>query len=138
MGRMNANDWLNMQPYFSTKEKWGDPFEMRTELMYELKAFREYIGKTITINCAYELTGHSADSQHKLGTAVDLSIEGLSLFEQLIAALKFNFKGIGVYPFWNIPGLHLDMRQGEQVRKFWWRDKSNKYYSFNKALFKLL
>lgn len=136
--KMTANDWTNMLPYFTTKENWGDPFQMKRELLYELKAFREYVGKSIHINCGYETSGHSSESQHKLGNAIDGYVKEMSLFDQLMSALRFKFKGIGVYPFWNTPGLHLDMRVNATHRALWWRDKNGKYQSFNKELFKIL
>ncbi len=72
----------------------------------------------IIIHCGYEVDGHAKDSQHKLGNAADFHIaSSLSLPEQsdrLEMILKelqvFNKIGFGLYPNWDSPGFHLDVR----------------------------
>lgn len=97
---------------FGKNGKW-----MQEQLMRRLDNMREYIGKVI--HCepehpggGYRLKPASAQdkSYHYQGLAVDIHIEGLSLAEMYLLAEKYNFTGIGVYPKWNNPGLHVDMR----------------------------
>jgi len=35
------------------------------------------------------------------------------------------FGAIGAYPYWNQPGLHIDMREDNV---YWYRDKKGKYH----------
>ena len=49
----------------------------------------------------------------------------VNLIEQLIFALRFNFGGVGFYPYWNTPGLHIDTRAWEVCRALWWYDGKN-------------
>lgn len=94
--------------YFKPDEAWGDPDKMDQYLLYTLEDLREYVKRPIVIHCGYQerVTG----GFHPKGLAVDLHIDGMSLWEQFESAIRFPFRGIGVYPKWNNPGLHLDMR----------------------------
>jgi len=97
--------------FFKKTEKWGDWTKLHAELVFLLDAFRLYVGKSVIIHNAYSAAGHSDDSYHYLGMAVDLHVKGLSLVDQFIAASRFDgFNGIGLYPDWTNPGLHLDIR----------------------------
>lgn len=35
------------------------------------------------------------------------------------------FRRVGAYPYWNAPGLHLDLRP---AKLFWWRDEKKQYH----------
>lgn len=122
--------------HFSKNEKndlgkncWGDPEKINPRLIYLLDQFREYLNRPVRIN--YGTQGsHSPNSQHYLGNAVDLYVPELSWKEQFLAAVRFPFTGLGVYPFWNNPGLHLDVRSLQTGKKaMWWRDKNKQYHS---------
>ena len=81
------------------------------------------------INSSYR-EGNSG--QHPFGRAVDivfyLKIAGdLDVWEQFRFAKKYPWGGIGTYPFWNAPGLHVDTRQGWNHVATWWRDDKDKY-----------
>lgn len=104
---MKDDVWKSIK-YFGPKEKWGDPSKMSADLVFELDRLRKYIGRPIIIHCGYEqrLTG----GFHPLGLAVDCHASGLHPMEFYIAATRFDFTGIGVYLWWNNPGLHLDKR----------------------------
>jgi hypothetical protein len=68
-------------------------------------------------------TGHVSDSQHYLGRAVDFHATGVPLVDAWLIAERIpSFKGIGVYPDWNSPGLHCDVRNNTTYRARWWRD----------------
>jgi len=67
----------------------------------------------------------------------------LPLLKQYVIAERYNWGGIGLYPFWNRPGLHLDIREyssfDRQAR--WWRDRDGTYrnlydYFESRGLFK--
>lgn len=84
---------------------------MNPLLGLKLDALREYVGKPIIIHEGYAESGHSENSAHYFGNAVDLHIEGLNLIEQYLVAERFLWGGLGLYPEWNTPGLHLDIRE---------------------------
>jgi len=101
----------NELKYFSRNENWGDPDKINPKLLILLDNFREYLGVPIHINCGYSTSGHTSKSQHYLGNAVDVNFKHkISLLDAYLAAERFNFTGIGVYPHWHTPGLHLDVR----------------------------
>lgn len=124
--------------YFSIDENWGDPLQMEQELLFKLDALRALVGRPIVIHCGYAKDGHTENSQHYLGRAVDVHIVGMDLLSQFLAAERFDFTGIGLYPFWSNPGLHLDVRTlGKNVpsaRWYFWND--NQYHSIDKRLLK--
>ena len=121
--------------YFSKDEQndlgkncWGEPNKIDPLLIYYLDQLRDFAGRPFKIN--YGTQGvHSPNSQHYLGRAVDGYFPDLSIKEQFLLAIRFPFNGIGIYPFWNNPGLHLDVRKlrSQQFRSMWWRDASGDY-----------
>ena len=88
------------------------------KLAIQLQIIREYTGLPITINSGYRSPEHnrsiggSKGSQHKLGKAADIVIEGLSadtvyeLVEDLIKKDILNIKGLGKYDTFT----HVDIR----------------------------
>ena len=65
--------------------------------------------------------------RHGEGIAIDVVFYrkkpgDIPVLEQWSMALRFNWGGIGFYPFWNTPGLHVDMRT-VSVRAMWYRAK---------------
>jgi hypothetical protein len=66
------------------------------------------------VNAGFATDGHSKDSQHYLGNAADgfLHIDNnpITLEVQAITAIRAGFTGIGLYPEWNTPGVHVDVR----------------------------
>lgn len=94
---------------FTPEESWGDPMAMDIELVRELDALRAYTGRRIVIHCGYE--AREGKGYHPRGQAADIHIEDLSLMDAFLSASRFKrFRGIGVYPWWNSPGLHVDTR----------------------------
>jgi len=81
----------------------------------------------------------SGNSQHHYGRAVDLDIEQengilISAPKLFLIACRYMFSGIGFYPYWSRPGIHVDTRptNGDYLtlkRAFWWRDEGGKYCS---------
>jgi len=93
----------------SKLDKWGDPFKISSRLIFALDNLREYVGKPIYVHCAWE--PRDKGGWHPSGNAVDVHIKGLHVVDQFLVASKFDsFNGIGVYPWWRSPGLHLDDR----------------------------
>jgi uncharacterized protein YcbK (DUF882 family) len=138
---MTPNDWAlvrNFRPN-GDADKFGDPMKMDRELIFTLDAFRDYVGRPILVHCGYEERPGNK-GYHPLGMAVDIHIEGMHVIDQFIAASRISaFRGIGVYPFWNNPGLHLDTRQsprGETAR--WARDAAGNYVALDWAFIRKL
>lgn len=133
---MTPQQWARIR-HFSPTEKWGDPARMNFELLQALVRLRQYVKRRIIVHCGYDdrPTGY-----HPKGRAVDLHIEGLHPMEQFLAAQRFkDFSGIGVYLWWNSPGLHLDnrpLRFGEP-RAIWGSTGPRQYVEFDMAFWQL-
>ncbi|MEW6712369.1 MAG: hypothetical protein AB1403_21300 [Candidatus Riflebacteria bacterium] len=113
--------------FFKPSEKWGDLSKIDQLLVYCLDRTRMQGNCPFSIHCAYESSGHSEDSYHYKGQAVDGHFVGMHLLNQLLVAERTNlWRGIGLYPFWNNPGLHLDVRGGQPLR--WIRDQAGIYH----------
>ncbi len=109
-----------------TIEKWGDHNLIRVPLVYWLDKLRDIAGRPIVVYCGYEERDRGF---HPRGVAVDFHIKGMSLVDQFLLATKLPFNGVGVYPFWNRPGLHCDVRSlaDDGIKDFWMRDKHGNY-----------
>lgn len=110
---MQAEQWKLIE-YFTPGEAWGIPRVMDYGLIRLLDRLRGRIGKPIIIHCGYEL--RDGQSFHSRGLAVDCHAEGMHLIDFFLAAGRYDFGGIGLYPFWRRPGLHLDVRPGRATR----------------------
>ena len=126
-------DWSSIK-YFTPPEFGNEEAQknVNSTLVWLIDDFRKAIMKPIKIHEAWALTGHLPTGYHPKGEAVDCHIEGLSIWEQFFLALRFGaFKGIGIYPYWNNQGLHLDIRK-ENLITLWWCDRNKKYQPVTK------
>jgi hypothetical protein len=133
---MTPTQWGRIR-HFSPAEKWGDPAKMHYELLQELEHLRRYVGQRIIVHCGFDVR---PTGWHPKGRAVDLHIEGLHPMEQYIAATRFRgFTGIGVYLWWNSPGLHLDNRPLPitKPRAVWGSTSKGIYVPFDAAFMQL-
>ena len=133
---MTPGQWAKIR-HFTTHEKWGDPARMNLELIQALDRLRKYVGRKIIIHCGYD---DRPTGWHPKGRAVDLHIDGLHPMEQAIAAARFReFTGMGVYLWWNNPGLHLDNRPLKfgEARALWGSTARQAYVAFDLAFFQL-
>ena len=112
--------------------------QMDSRLIFELDELRTYVQQPIIIHCGYKLRPPTQGGQHPIGTAADIHIEKMNLIDQFIAATRFNFVGIGVYPIWKNPGLHLDMRINVPYRQLWGCIKHRTYVPIDKNFIKTL
>ena len=102
--------------WFKPSERWGSDqvsneealTRIEPELIHKLDLFRETIGLPIHVNNAVR----NDQGTHGRGQAADIVIgNGIPVVDQFLLAEKSGlFSGIGVYPFWNRPGLHVDIR----------------------------
>ncbi len=129
--------WHKLQ-YFEKNENWGDPDKMSGLLLLLLDNIRRYYVRPFLIHCGYDESGHSTNSQHYLGNAVDFHIEsGESFSTQIDKVVRIldwfqvsDRVGFGIYLDWNNPGFHLDVR-GTKAR---WGRIGNKYLDFDYVL----
>ncbi len=108
--------------YFNWDEEWGDPYKMWVHLIYYLDALRHWIDNKFIINCGWE----KRDSGwHPKGAATDGYSPTINYKDLAYKAMQFPFTGIGLYPYWNNPGVHLDVRplRMDSRRRVWWRDE---------------
>ena len=103
--------------YFK-KEEFSNPDKMDYYFVHRLDQLRKMIGKPIVIHSSYR---ENDNNTHGRGEAVDCHCIGLNVLDFFLLAEKSNlFTGIGVYPNWNNPGLHLDIRLGSSSRWGCW------------------
>lgn len=134
MAKMTKAMWDEIE-FFSTDENWGNPLGMEAAIIYELDALRKYLEHPIRIHCGHEL--RSTGGFHCYGMAVDFHVTGMDLIDQFFEATRFDgFNGIGIYPYWNNPGLHVDCRSKPQ-RYFadarWISPSNGVYVPLNRA-----
>lgn len=74
------------------------------------------------------------DKEHGMGRALDGHFEAgdgriLPAEKQFFMAIRYNFSGVGFYPYWHRPGIHVDVRPllltGRKAT--WWRDDRGEY-----------
>lgn len=111
------------------------------ELIDGLEQFRALLGLPVRIHSGYrsvetnQLVGGAPESQHLLGKAADVSIEGLSSMELFALATLvpiFDAGGIGVYPGEEF--IHVDVR----MQRARWARLDGKYVGIQEALPRLL
>lgn len=123
MKKMTPEAWSAIE-FFKPRE-WGSWEQVAERLIFIVDKIRAVAGRPVHIHSAFATTGHTDNSLHYRGLAVDLHIEGLHVIDQFILVSKFpDLGGIGVYPFWRQPGLHLDI--GQPGRR-WARNKDGAY-----------
>jgi hypothetical protein len=125
-------DWSTVEGFKAT-EPWGDPDRMDPALIRELVLFRKFLGRSVVIHCGTQ-GNHVEGSAHYRGLAVDLHVPGMSALDAFFAAARFGFHGIGVYPDWHNPGIHVDRRDlatGEP--RAFWMQRRGVYIALNAA-----
>jgi hypothetical protein len=134
-----AGKYRDAEGGFSPREAWGDPQKINGLLLLAIYALRLILQIAIVIHCAVETSGHAQKGQHPEGNAVDFHLVSSTLpfYEQILMvekALKglqiWDRIGIGIYPAWNTPGFHLDVR-GKHAEWGWIGsvdEKGNKIY----------
>lgn len=129
---MDQRQWQHIN-HFHQGENWGDLDLLKFELVQKLDWMREELGSPVFINCAADLTGHSTNSYHYKGMAADIHFsEDVLLGDVFILATRW-FSGIGLYPFWNNPGLHVDIRslKVDEEAKYWISWRKGKYHKLD-------
>ena len=73
--------------------------------------------------------GHTPGSKHYSGEAIDGHFTGLNLYQAVMVGLKAGFRGIGYYPWWGSPGIHVDIRS--QAHTSVWASFSSGAYEYD-------
>lgn len=118
-------DWKKIK-HFKPSE-FSEPNKMEPLLIHCLDRLREIVKQPIIVHSSFRA---GDTGTHGRGEAVDIHIKGLNVVDQFLIAEKTRlFSGIGVYPFWNNPGLHLDVRELKlnQAAARWLRDERGIY-----------
>jgi len=112
---------------FSPCENWGDKKKVNGLLLILLDLITNKVKENswdkyrkvtpCIIHCAYKTEGHSENSQHYKGNAVDFHFENISakdvyyIIKNVLESYQLDdFVGFGVYPEWYKQGFHLDVR----------------------------
>jgi len=130
---MKPEEWNEIKHFKPDEFDYPDFIDFNSLSM--LDSMREKEKKIIIINSDFAFTGHSDNSMHYKGKAFDIVIkdkntkEPLPIIEQFLIAIRYFWTGIGFYPFWKVPGLHVDTRPLTLLdrRATWWKDKEGEY-----------
>ena len=111
--------------------------DINISLIKALQALRNEVGVPIRVISGYRCIEHNRDvggaqnSQHLIGNAADIVIQGISVAEMYEAALKiklFSNGGIGIYPDRGF--IHVDVR----AFRARWGQLDGKYVSLVDAM----
>ena len=105
--------------------------DMDMETVHRLDSLRGWVACPIIVTAGYDSQGHSSDSYHYKGKAVDIIIcTDMTMREQWQYIKISGFNGVGVYPEWKYKdfkgGWHLDVRDIPQV----WRQVAKGEYFY--------
>lgn len=134
---MIKTDWSKVK--FFKPEEFNEPDKMDPMIVYSLDRLREIVGRPIIINKDEGTYRPGDKGQHGLGKAVDGFILGLSLIDQFLISEKTRlFSGLGLYPYWNRPGLHWDVRdlQPHEPAARWGRNAAGIYVKLDAKFIK--
>ena len=140
------HDWSSIR-HFKPEEWKHDPERISWDVVMLMDEMRDAAGVPVTIHVAWDNNGHVNDSSHyttqrDFACAVDFHFKGWQLLDQWLFAERFPWNGIGIYPFWTYPGLHVDLRRlgrdHPSLGKRWWRDSEGYYKPLDRELFSML
>lgn len=139
-------DWTTIK-HFAREEWRHDPDRISPDLVMLMDQMRDAAGVPIWIHVAWDGEGHVADSGHyttsrELAVAVDFHFEAWPLLQQWLFAERFPWNGIGLYPHWQQPGLHVDLRrigrEHADLGRRWWRDRDGTYKALDEDFIRWL
>lgn len=132
---MKKEDWKKLK-CFTQKEKWGSPDKMDLDFLLALDNYRQSLDCGFSITEGYATEGHSPNSYHYKGLAVDgrftRNNKPLSLKETIFLALNSPFMGVGIYSYSWAPFVHFDFREAKN-RVLWVSSKKD-VYDFDKVV----
>lgn len=141
-----ATEWSKVR-HFKRMEWQKNPEKVLPDVVYLMDEMRAAAGVPIVIHVAWDTAGHEPDSTHyttfrEYALGVDYHFAGWSLLDQWLFAERFPWLGIGVYPYWNHPGLHSDLNRRRpehpNLGRRWWRNMQGEYRALDKELLRTL
>ena len=126
----NDVKWFKAEE-FDDRHKINLGKDMDMETVHRLDSLRGWVACPIIVTAGFDSQGHSTDSYHYKGKAIDIIIcTDMTMREQWDYIRISGFAGIGVYPDWKYKdfrgGFHLDTRDVPQV----WREVSKGKYFY--------
>ena len=121
---MSANEFWEQIQFFKPWEWKDDPDMADHKLIQVMDRVRHQAMIQVHIHGCWSQAGHSENSYHYTGRAVDFHFApGLSpVREFIILAGQPELGGIGHYPGWYPrPGWHVDLRFWQDGRLYWSR-----------------
>lgn len=143
---LDVRDWTTVK-HFQRAEFVKDPDRISWDVVTLLDEMREAAGCPFIIHVAWDDSGHEKNSTHYANTsdwsfAVDGHFRGWSLLDQWLFVERYPWMGIGLYPYWEHPGVHLDLRrvglEHPHLGRRWWRDKDGTYQAFDREMLKVI
>lgn len=136
-------------------EHFSNPFKMNswTIILFDRMITNETIRNPMLgfqVHSDYTAHGEhwASKSKHYTGEAIDFHFyqtltngnhETLPMLIQWAMAERYRWGGLGIYPHWNFPGLHIDTRNiaedGPESR--WYRDERGGYLAIEAYLIKI-
>jgi len=102
---MTKEQWLVARDF--SPDEFGSE-DMDEVLIFTIQQMRTYIKRKINVHSGFR---EGDPKWHGKKKAADIDIEGMNVIDQYLLAERFDkFNGIGVYPSWNRPGIHVDVR----------------------------
>lgn len=122
-----------------------DCSNLQEKLLVSADIFRELLKVPFNVTAGYALDGHSPNSTHKTGRALD-GYSIVCLLGMFICAYQAGFNGIGLYPKtdFNEDYIHIDVRELKdgELRQIWIginkEDGTIEYYYYGEKLFNKL
>jgi hypothetical protein len=142
-------DW-GLVKHFGKAEWRKNPDRVFPALVYLLDEMRDahaLPGLSYVLHVAWDHDGHLEASAHygDVAYGVDFHMElggtGLPLLDQWLWAERFPWTGLGLYPWWKHPGLHVDLKAGAAhpaLGRRWWQDAGGVYQPVNRTLVRLI
>ncbi len=138
---MTDKQWKQLNHF----EKWEwvkDPDKVSRLLAFSTDGIRDRLGRACYIHVCWDNSGHSDNSYHYTGQAVDLHFSPPedpnvvnSHLEEFAVIMSFKeIGGVGFYPEWGPrPGWHIDTRNRD-VKLLWTRVGGKYYYGIDTIL----
>ena len=143
---MPAAFWSSIR-HFQPAEWPRDPDRVNPAVVMLADLMREDSGWPIVVHVAWDDTGHVSGSSHYTAftdfcSAFDFHFVGPPLLEQWLFAERYPWRGIGLYPHWQTPGLHCDLRtlgrDHPEMGHRWYRDPAGAYKPIDRAFLRTL
>ena len=133
-------DWTTIKRFKPSElippgfEIWD--LEMHPDFMRKFdefaKGYESYQYFIVHKNGGYSFTGHTDESLHYRGLAIDFHVTKAAPLEIMLRAWRNTNFSIGYYPHWNDPGFHFDGRYHVgKLRVFWFKDVLGDYHYFS-------